>query len=231
MSEKIGVREFHKLSKLISVIDVRSPREFEIGHIPGAYNIPIFTNEERAIVGTTYKKEGKDPAVLKGLEIVGKKLRAFADTARKLSVNNKLLVHCWRGGMRSASMAWLFETVGIETYILEGGYKAFRNFGKTQLSKPNKLIILGGLTGSGKTEILLKIKENQPVIGVDPRYFRPTEVDLLIGDPSKSNKVLGWKPEFNLEALIADMMRSDIKLIKKESYLKEGGYKIMNYFE
>jgi GDPmannose 4,6-dehydratase len=81
------------------------------------------------------------------------------------------------------------------------------------------------------SNILLKIKENQPVIGVDPRYFRPTEVDLLIGDPTKANEVLGWKPEFNLEALIADMMQSDIKLIKKESYLKEGGYKIMNYFE
>jgi GDPmannose 4,6-dehydratase len=81
------------------------------------------------------------------------------------------------------------------------------------------------------SNILLKIKENQPVIGVDPRYFRPTEVDLLIGDPTKANEVLGWKPEFNLEALIADMMQSDVKLIKKESYLKEGGYEIMNYFE
>jgi len=81
------------------------------------------------------------------------------------------------------------------------------------------------------SNIQLKIKENQPVIGVDPRYFRPTEVDLLIGDPTKANEVLGWKPEFDLEALIADMMKSDIKLVKKESYLKEGGYKIMNYFE
>lgn len=190
MSEKIGVREFHKLSKLISVIDVRSPREFEIGHIPGAYNIPIFTNEERAIVGTTYKKEGKDPAVLKGLEIVGKKLRAFADTARKLSVNNKLLVHCWRGGMRSASMAWLFETVGIETYILEGGYKAFRNFGKTQLSKPNKLIILGGLTGSGKTEILLKIKENgEQVVNLEGlAHHKGSAFGALGQEKQKSNE-------------------------------------------
>lgn len=160
MSEKIGVLDFYKLSKEIPIIDVRSPKEFETGHIPGAYNIPIFSNEERAIVGTTYKQEGKEPAVLKGLEIVGTKLRTFADTARKLSVNNKILVHCWRGGMRSASMAWLFETVGINTFILDGGYKAFRNYGKTQLSKSNNLIILGGLTGSGKTEILLNIKEN-----------------------------------------------------------------------
>lgn len=160
MAEKIGVPEFYKLSKDIPVIDVRSPKEFETGHIPGAYNIPIFTNEERAIVGTTYKKEGKEPAVLQGLEIVGNKLRTFADTARKLSVKNTLLVHCWRGGMRSASMAWLFETVGINTYLLEGGYQAFRRYGKTQLAKSNNIIILGGLTGSGKTEKLLRLKDH-----------------------------------------------------------------------
>jgi GDPmannose 4,6-dehydratase len=69
------------------------------------------------------------------------------------------------------------------------------------------------------------------IVGVDKRYFRPTEVDLLIGDPTKSNTVLGWKPQYDLPALIADMMESDIKLMQKESYLKEGGYQIMNYFE
>ena len=69
------------------------------------------------------------------------------------------------------------------------------------------------------------------VLEVDPRYFRPTEVDLLIGDASKAKKVLGWEPEYNLKELIADMMQSDINLMKKEKYLSEGGYKIMNYFE
>jgi len=69
------------------------------------------------------------------------------------------------------------------------------------------------------------------VLEVDPRYFRPTEVDLLIGDASKAKKVLGWEPEYNLQELIADMMQSDINLMKKEKYLCEGGYKIMNYFE
>ena len=69
------------------------------------------------------------------------------------------------------------------------------------------------------------------IVGVDPRYFRPTEVDLLIGDPTKSKTVLGWEPKYDLKALVADMMQSDIKLMKKESYLKEGGYGIMNYFE
>ena len=159
MAEKISVKEFFRLSKEIPVIDVRSPKEFDLGHIPNAHNIPIFSNEERAIVGTKYKQEGREPAILVGLEIVGSKLRSFANTARKLAKKNTLLVHCWRGGMRSSSMAWLFETVGIKTYILEGGYKAFRSYGKSQLATSENLIILGGLTGSGKTETLLKIKE------------------------------------------------------------------------
>ena len=157
MSEKVGVINFYHLSKEIPMIDVRSPKEFELGHIPGAINIPIFTNDERAIIGTIYKQKGREPALLKGLEIVGSKLKEFANKSRKLSVKNKLLVHCWRGGMRSSSMAWLFETVGIKTYVLIGGYKAFRKYSKEQLTK-SKLLVLGGLTGSGKTETLIEIK-------------------------------------------------------------------------
>ena len=69
------------------------------------------------------------------------------------------------------------------------------------------------------------------VVEVDPHYFRPTEVDLLIGDPTKANKKLNWKPQYDLKGLIDDMMTSDIKLMKKEKYLKDGGYKTLNYFE
>ena len=76
-----------------------------------------------------------------------------------------------------------------------------------------------------------KIAKNETVVLVDPQYFRPTEVDLLIGDPTKSQTVLGWKPEYDLKALVEDMMRSDIKLFKRDAYLKEGGFTIMNYFE
>ena len=76
-----------------------------------------------------------------------------------------------------------------------------------------------------------RIANNPEVVNVDPHYFRPTEVDLLIGDPTKSQTVLGWKPEYNLKGLIEDMMRSDIKLFKRDAYLKEGGFTVMNYFE
>lgn len=76
-----------------------------------------------------------------------------------------------------------------------------------------------------------KKRVGEEVVGVDPRYFRPTEVELLIGDATKARTRLGWEPEYSLAALIEDMMKNDIKLMKKESYLKEGGYKILNYFE
>ncbi len=76
-----------------------------------------------------------------------------------------------------------------------------------------------------------KIKNKANIVLVDPKYFRPTEVDLLIGDPTKSKTVLGWKPEYDLQSLIQDMMRSDIKLFKRDAYLREGGFTIMNYFE
>ena len=76
-----------------------------------------------------------------------------------------------------------------------------------------------------------RIANNPEVVNVDPQYFRPTEVDLLIGDPTKSQTALGWKPEYDLKGLIEDMMRSDIKLFKRDAYLKEGGFTVMNYFE
>ncbi|HNZ71675.1 MAG TPA: GDP-mannose 4,6-dehydratase [Prolixibacteraceae bacterium] len=80
-------------------------------------------------------------------------------------------------------------------------------------------------------QIVVRAAQKDVVVGVDKRYYRPTEVDLLIGDPTKSKTVLGWEPKYDLQGLISDMMQSDIKLMQKEDYLREGGYKIMNYFE
>lgn len=82
-----------------------------------------------------------------------------------------------------------------------------------------------------KLEISTDLKEGQEVIAVDPRYFRPTEVDLLIGDPSKAKAKLGWEPKYDLKGLVDDMMQSDLKLMKKDKYMRDGGYKTMNYFE
>ncbi len=153
------IKEFLDLGKKYPIVDVRTAAEFEQGHIPGAYNIPLFSNEERAVVGTLYKNSGKIDATIKGLGFVGPNMVKFAQEARKLAVDKKILVHCWRGGMRSASMAWLFNTVGLDAQILEGGYKSYRQYNRASFDRPYKLVILGGFTGSGKTDILKEMNK------------------------------------------------------------------------
>jgi len=150
--------EFLKLAGDIDIIDVRSPSEFLDGHIPGAHNLPLFNDEERAIVGTLYKNSGREASVLRGLELVGPKLSDFVKQARKISPNHQLLVHCWRGGLRSKNMAWLLEIAGFDTMVLEGGYKAYRRFIRQELGEMREYIILGGKTGSGKSDILQALK-------------------------------------------------------------------------
>lgn len=91
-------------------------------------------------------------------------------------------------------------------------------------------VLFGQRVGAEHLEGIEK-RVGQTLVAVDPQYFRPTEVELLIGDPTKSNTVLGWKPEYDLKALVEDMMLSDVKLMKKDAYLKAGGYQTLNYFE
>lgn len=141
------------------VIDVRSPAEFRSGHIPGAHNIPLFDDSERESVGIKYKKEGRINAILEGLKLSGPSIHSKLGEALKISAGGRLLVHCWRGGMRSEAMAWLFSLGGIEAAILEGGYKSYRHHVLEYLSADRNMIILGGLTGSGKTHILGYLKE------------------------------------------------------------------------
>lgn len=152
--EKIDVEKFLELSKSIPVCDVRSPVEYNSGHIPCAVNIPLFSDSERESVGTKYKKEGRIPAIKEGLSLIGLQLSEKLNEACKLSANNKLLVYCWRGGMRSEAMAWLFSLTEIQINTLDGGYKSYRRHIMEKLSEQRKMIILGGLTGSGKTHIL-----------------------------------------------------------------------------
>jgi len=156
----LSVEDFLNQADSLPVIDVRSPGEFAHAHLPGAINIPLFDNEERALVGTKYKQAGKDAAVLLGLDLIGTKMSGFVRQSRKLNPTNKeVLVHCWRGGMRSGSFAWLLNTAGIRATTLEGGYKAYRNTVLAAFSKPRNLLILGGKTGSGKTDILKQLAE------------------------------------------------------------------------
>jgi len=138
----------------VPIIDVRSPVEYEKGHITGALNIPIFTDDERSKVGTLYKQKGRIQAIQKGLEFVGPKMKEMAEMATSLAVDQSLKVYCWRGGMRSEKMSWLFELVGLKCFVLKGGFKAYRNKLLGDFKDLKNLIVLQGPTGSGKTEVL-----------------------------------------------------------------------------
>lgn len=159
MSHYVEAAEFLQKADHIPVIDVRTPSEFEKGHMPSALNIPLFSDEERAQVGTSYKKKGRTEAVLEGLELIGPRLREIAQKGLESAGNRQLLLYCWRGGMRSASMAWLFEQAGIRCSLLKGGYKAYRTLVREELEQPRHILILGGMTGSGKTHVLEKMAE------------------------------------------------------------------------
>jgi len=159
--QKLNIDKFLELSEQRPVVDVRSPSEFIAGHIPGALNIPLFNDEERAIVGTIYKKAGRTPAILEGLKLSGPSMEKKLKEALKIAIGGKLLVHCWRGGMRSEAMAWLFSLGNIETEVLDGGYKAYRHFILESISQKRKMIVLGGMTGSSKTHILRWLNDNQ----------------------------------------------------------------------
>lgn len=175
-AEKISLSRFLELARQYPVLDVRSPAEFHHAHIPGAHNLPLFSDEERRELGTLYKKEGREPAVRRGLEFFGPKMKGLVDAAldlveaarrsELLPANRDLpleggrtvLVHCWRGGMRSGAVSWLLDLYGLRVRVLIGGYKVFRREVLNSFARPLKLRILGGFTGSGKTGILNRME-------------------------------------------------------------------------
>ncbi len=164
----LSIPEFIAKAKELPVLDVRAPKEHAVGHIPGAISFPIFSDDERATIGTAYKQKGHDPAVLIGLDLFGPNMSAFVKKAKKLAINNELLVHCWRGGMRSSAMAWLLDFSGFKVHLLEGGYKTFRHLMQEEFIKPRPFVMIGGMTGSGKTDMLPHLKQlGQQVIDLE----------------------------------------------------------------
>ncbi len=173
--EKIYIERFLELAKQHPVIDVRSPAEYKHAHIPGAYSLPLFTDEERKIVGTAYKQESRERAIKIGLDFFGPKMRKMVEETESaisnwqranknddnLPVANCLLIYCWRGGMRSAGVAWLMDLYGFKVYTLTGGYKKFRNYVLDTFKFPFQFKILGGYTGSGKTEVLKALQKKE----------------------------------------------------------------------
>ncbi|WDF77600.1 tRNA 2-selenouridine(34) synthase MnmH [Mucilaginibacter sp. KACC 22773] len=158
MIRNISINDFIKLSEPVALADVRTPAEFEQGHVPGAFNIPLFSNEERVKVGTTYKQVGREEAILLGFDLTGSKWSGFIKQALEIAPDKKIGVHCWRGGMRSGAMAWALNLYGFEVYLIEGGYKKYRGWVHQQFEASYRLLILGGMTGSGKTKILHSLK-------------------------------------------------------------------------
>jgi len=159
------------------IIDVRSPAEYEHAHIPGALTLPLFDNEQRAMIGTTYKKQSREAAIKAGLPLFGNKMLPMIETVEAWIKDRQkendltkptIYLHCWRGGMRSAAVAWLLDLYGYKVVQLIGGYKAYRNWVLEQFTIPYSLKVVGGYTGSGKTEILHALKEkNYAVIDLE----------------------------------------------------------------
>ncbi len=156
---RITIEEFLTLAQSNPVLDVRSPGEYFHAHIPGAISLPLFTDEERKIVGTAYKQESKEKAIKIGLKYFGKKMVKMVDEVEGATKNDSsekktVLVHCWRGGMRSAGVAWLLDLYGFKVYTLVGGYKVYRKWVLQQFDQKYPVTVIGGYTGSGKTEVL-----------------------------------------------------------------------------
>lgn len=161
----ISPHDWFHTSEPPALFDVRSPGEFAHGHWPGALSLPLFDNEERAEVGTLYKRESPEAAFLRGLELAGQKLRWYVEQAQALAPDNRVAVHCWRGGQRSQSMAWLLSKKYQQVQVIEGGYKGMRNAGRAFLEKfPRPLMVLGGATGSSKTKVLQALQQGGETI-------------------------------------------------------------------
>ena len=174
------------------LLDVRSEAEYEEDTIPGALNLPLFNNEERALIGTTYVQVSPALAKEQGLAIAGPKLPMLYNQAVKLAKGRPLVLFCWRGGMRSKSLATVFSLMGLPVYRLQGGYKAYRQMVHSYFDQelPFKVVVLRGNTGVGKTEILKRLREDgYPAVDLESLAKHRGSVFGSIGlDPAPSQK-------------------------------------------
>ncbi len=179
---RITTIEFLNLPPGTLLLDVRSPAEYAHARIPGAYNLPLFSDEERKTVGTLYKQSSREVAIKAGLDFFGPKMRGMAEEVENLAAGiyhtgqglsttpgkSEIFIYCWRGGMRSAAVAWLLDLYGFRVHVLAGGYKSFRNFVLKSFELPYNFKILGGYTGSGKSTVLRELeKKGETIIDLE----------------------------------------------------------------
>jgi tRNA 2-selenouridine synthase len=206
---------FLKQSTRFPVIDVRSPGEFEQGHVPGAINIPLFDDSERAVVGTLYVQTGRKDAILRGLDFALPKTSWYLESLNDRCSPGKILLHCWRGGLRSALMAEVFSNAGYEVDVLTGGYKAYRRFIRGELAGQAQVVVLGGYTGSGKTALLHAIaSKGEQVVDLEGLACHKGSVFGALGQASQPTNE---QFENNLYARWSELDRSRMVWLEDES--------------
>ncbi len=192
----ITVEDFLTERHALSTVDVRSPLEYSAGHIPNTINIPLLNNEERVAVGTDYKQRGQREAIRTGFRLVGPRLHDIISEAEKISDGKEIIVHCWRGGMRSKNFAQFVGMAGVKLKVLAGGYKAYRQLAVGSFQKPFSIIRLGGNTGSGKSEVLRALEKNGEQI---------IDLEMLANHKGSAFGGLGFSPQPTTEQFQNDL--------------------------
>ncbi|ADU97020.1 tRNA 2-selenouridine synthase [Thermovibrio ammonificans HB-1] len=160
------------LKRKVALVDVRTREEFEQFRIPGAYNVPLFTKEEKEKVSKVYYEKGEKAARLYALELVGPKLHRIVRSIKEIKEKEgATAVYCWRGGLRSLAVATICNLTGVFVFRLQGGYRAFRQYilrRIEEISKELNLVVVYGPTGVGKTRMLRELQaEGLPIIDLE----------------------------------------------------------------
>ena len=185
-------------------VDVRTPLEYAEDHIPGAINVPLLTNEERVEIGTLYKQSGSFAARNRGLELTAHRMPAMAAAIAGAAAGRPILVYCWRGGLRSKTVATILELTGYQAVQLTGGYKSFRNRVSSYFEPfrpPGPLVVIHGMTGIGKTPFLL---------GLHSTHFTVIDLEGLAGHRGSAFGELGLVQDLSqkhFETLLWDAFR------------------------